>query len=575
MEDNIQTIIIVIISAFLLFIFPVYMAYEKKDDISYVLAMRYTQDLVDEVRSKGYITKYMYEDYRAKLKVTGNSYDIQLTHEHNRYDPITNYYTLKEDGLYELVKTTTQEQRKVRDNEIYEQAIYLGKLTSNSTKQEIDKYIAKVYKDNENIDKIEDTFSLSKEVYGTSHIENVLNGKKLLLLNATSEKVVCGDNNDENNVCQQAYIMNAEDNFNVIIKNTNTTLATVMYNMVTANVLDKNTRIYVNYGGSILSTKWYGNIDYSKLKHDTLSLDEFEEIFKLDNELYFSLNNYPIEKIDKSYEGQYILEFDTKPTEVIELKSKGDILTADYSEYNFAIGHDAETNTQNMMSVSVGLNGISLIGNVTTRLYTSTSMYNLEMYDTGLIDPDTGLAHQEQRKITDYVYLKIQYESKGKLSILLIGKDLRDTVKEIIEVKDDEDLLNGFVYINTNPQVGIYTGDISQATNARGTKARYRVYIAENHINIAATKTVSNEATLLSYPVTIDDYVSVRIEMALDEELGQYVALLYLDGERVAKSIGLGTDKSKLPRVNLVGGTNIGTEARYFRGWIKNVKLYN
>ena len=49
MEDNIQTIIVVIISAFLLFIFPVYMAYEKKDDISYALAMRYTQDLVDEV----------------------------------------------------------------------------------------------------------------------------------------------------------------------------------------------------------------------------------------------------------------------------------------------------------------------------------------------------------------------------------------------------------------------------------------------------------------------------------------------------------------------------------------------
>jgi len=90
MEDNIQTIIVVIISAFLLFIFPVYMAYEKKDDISYALAMRYTQDLVDEVRSKGYLTKNMYEDYRARLKLTGNTYDIQMTHEYNRYDPITN-----------------------------------------------------------------------------------------------------------------------------------------------------------------------------------------------------------------------------------------------------------------------------------------------------------------------------------------------------------------------------------------------------------------------------------------------------------------------------------------------------
>ena len=116
MEDNIQTIIVVIISAFLLFIFPVYVAYEKKDDISYALAMRYTQDLVDEVRGKGYLTKNMYEDYRAKLKLTGNTYDIQLTHEYNRYDPITNYYKL-EDEKYILIKTTTQEQRKQFEQE--------------------------------------------------------------------------------------------------------------------------------------------------------------------------------------------------------------------------------------------------------------------------------------------------------------------------------------------------------------------------------------------------------------------------------------------------------------------------
>lgn len=467
MEDNIQTIIIVIISAFLLFIFPVYMAYEKKDDISYALAMRYTQDLVDEVRGKGYITKYMYDDYKAKLKVTGNSYDIQLTHEHNRFDPVTNYYTLKEDGLYELVRTTTQEERKEIENEIYKNAIETGKLTEYAAAEEINSYIAKIYKDNENIDKVEDTFLLSKEVYGTSHIENVLNGRKNLLLNASTSNVVCNDS--EESECQQAYIMNTEDNFNVTIKNTNITLATVMYNMVTANVLDQNTRIYVNYGGSILSNKWYGNIDYSKLKHDTLTLDKFQEIFKLDNELYFSLNNYPIENIATNYEGEYILEFDVKPTEVIELKEKGVIRTADYSGYNFALGHNNETNDKNMMSVSVGLNGLSLIGNVTTKQSAKTSMpYYFEMYDTGAIDPDTGLEYQEQRKITDYLRVNIRYLSKGQLKLTLIGKPGVPDVAGIITVDDPQNLLNGFSFDRYNPTIGTFRKGMRSSVKCKG-----------------------------------------------------------------------------------------------------------
>ena len=136
MEDNIQTIIVVIIAVFILFIFPVYMAYEKKDDISYALAMRYTQDLVDEVRSKGYITKYMYEDYRVKLKVTGNSYDIDMTHEYNRHDPITNYYMVDENGKYILVKSTTQEEKE----KIIKDAIIEGKILETATDTEKNKY---------------------------------------------------------------------------------------------------------------------------------------------------------------------------------------------------------------------------------------------------------------------------------------------------------------------------------------------------------------------------------------------------------------------------------------------------
>ena len=70
-----------------MFIFPVYISYEKKDDISYALAVRYTQYFVDKVRSKVYITRELYEDYQAALLATGNTYDIELEHKYVRFYP--------------------------------------------------------------------------------------------------------------------------------------------------------------------------------------------------------------------------------------------------------------------------------------------------------------------------------------------------------------------------------------------------------------------------------------------------------------------------------------------------------
>lgn len=87
MENNIQSVIIIIISAVLLFIFPVYVAYEKKDDISYALVLSYTQEFVETTRKKGYITLDDYEAFREQISTTGNLYDVELIHKYNRYDP--------------------------------------------------------------------------------------------------------------------------------------------------------------------------------------------------------------------------------------------------------------------------------------------------------------------------------------------------------------------------------------------------------------------------------------------------------------------------------------------------------
>lgn len=179
MEESISKFVTAILAIVIMFIFPVYIAYEKKDDISYALAVRYTQDFVDKVRSKGYITRELYQDYAARLLTTGNTYDIEMEHRYVRFDP--------------------------------NQATAEGEV--NAVRNE--------------------------EIYSTEYILDFL------------------DSNEDHK-----YVMNVNDNFNVKIKNTNTTMATVIYNIVTVNMASSNVRIHVDYGGKILAEKWWGNIKF-------------------------------------------------------------------------------------------------------------------------------------------------------------------------------------------------------------------------------------------------------------------------------------------------------------------------
>lgn len=600
MEDSIQTIIVVIISVFLLFIFPVYMAYEKKDDISYVLAMRYTQDLVDEVRGKGYITKDMYDDYRAKLKITGNSYDINMTHEYNRYDPITNYYTVDENGKYTLVKTTTQEEKE----DIINQGILEGKITEKATNIDKDTYIASVY----GYQKIhsEDTYQISKQVYNTNYIESILNSEKKLLLNANTQTVKCDDNNEE---CQYAYIMNVDDNFNVTIKNTNTTLATVIYNMVTANTLDENTRIYVNYGGAILSSKWYGNVDFEKMDREKITLDKLHVIESFLPEYLYEegkANQNVINRFTKSYDNEYAIEFDVKPTDVTVLRQKGDNVTGEhaiinYTGYNFALGNNQTSNNNSTLSVSVGLNGITLVTNAslkrganTLTYFTNFTTYS-EPYITTCVDTEQYACVDEftgqqktctreiqipctkyqnaQRKITDYSELKLTCTTKGRINVTLKGKNSSiGNINGIISVNDENGILVGLNKVIYNPTSSLYSGNLGNS-QLRGTNVVYKIDVRDRSIGISAEQTISNEMTILSYPVAIKDYTNVKIELKQKENYeGIYNAILFLNGEIVDESI----DLNYIPKINVVGMTIIGNEQpRYFDGYIKNVRLYN
>lgn len=96
MEETLQRVFSVLISVLILFILPLYITFEKMDDISYSLALKITSNFVDNVTAKGYLSEEMYNDFIRELSVTGNVYDIKMEHTAKKYNPV--YYIYDNDG---------------------------------------------------------------------------------------------------------------------------------------------------------------------------------------------------------------------------------------------------------------------------------------------------------------------------------------------------------------------------------------------------------------------------------------------------------------------------------------------
>ena len=74
MEDIVQRVFAIIFAVLVFFIMPLYMTFEKRDDISYALALKITSNFVNTVKSKGYLTAEMYADFVSELGATDNIY---------------------------------------------------------------------------------------------------------------------------------------------------------------------------------------------------------------------------------------------------------------------------------------------------------------------------------------------------------------------------------------------------------------------------------------------------------------------------------------------------------------------
>ena len=239
MEGMLQRVVSIIVAVVIFFILPVYVAYEKRDDISYALALKMTTDFVENVKSKGYISSDMYSDYIKKLAVTENSYDIYLEHTAKKYNPVIYSYT---DDL----KTV----RAKFDYNLYKDEYKSGQITIGSGNY------AGTYNN------LIIGYDLSEKIYTQDQILAMISTNQNALAEANnleyyrnldyrslpSTSNLYKLNSESNNI----YTMNEGDEFNVIIKNKNITMASVIFNLITFGASSQNTtKVYVNYGGSI------------------------------------------------------------------------------------------------------------------------------------------------------------------------------------------------------------------------------------------------------------------------------------------------------------------------------------
>lgn len=253
MDGVLQKVVSTLIAIVILFILPVYIAYEKKDDISYALALKITTDFVDNVNNKGYLTQEMYNDFISKLSVTQNSYDIYMEHTAKKYNPVIYSYTddlttIRAKFDYNLHKAEYDAGQITTSDGVYNNLILAYDLSEKKYTEQ----------------QILDVISSTDRTLTTATTLDVYKNLDFRTLPATSNIYMPKSNT-------KVYTMSEGDEFNVIIKNKNSTLATIMYNAITFGIASQNnTRIYVNYGGTIKAETYRDrsvlddNVNYNK-----------------------------------------------------------------------------------------------------------------------------------------------------------------------------------------------------------------------------------------------------------------------------------------------------------------------
>lgn len=78
MGDSLITIVAIFLAAILMFVFPLAAISEMNDSEVLAVVQSYTTEFVNQVRTKGKITRDDYNAYIQKLYATGNTYQVEM-----------------------------------------------------------------------------------------------------------------------------------------------------------------------------------------------------------------------------------------------------------------------------------------------------------------------------------------------------------------------------------------------------------------------------------------------------------------------------------------------------------------
>lgn len=88
MIDSLSKMLAALLAVLLLYIYPAAEAANRQDELSQLTVYNTVTNFVDAVRTKGYITPTMYNQFQQQLSLTGNTYKIELEHSHKKYVPV-------------------------------------------------------------------------------------------------------------------------------------------------------------------------------------------------------------------------------------------------------------------------------------------------------------------------------------------------------------------------------------------------------------------------------------------------------------------------------------------------------
>ena len=78
MSDTLMTVVAIFAAAIIMFVFPLMWTANSQEGISQTTVETLVANFVNEVSTKGKLTKLDYEDFVYKLYATGNSFDVEI-----------------------------------------------------------------------------------------------------------------------------------------------------------------------------------------------------------------------------------------------------------------------------------------------------------------------------------------------------------------------------------------------------------------------------------------------------------------------------------------------------------------